>query len=228
MESNKISQYELSKELEELNVKDVDSFIKFLSGDIEELVKKAGMCPEVDKEGRSECPFADDLYAQKEEMEKKVVNGLNKLRRYMELVDREIERFYRNLNQILADNNALHFKQAKEKYTDAMKAIEFQLEKFKQRRKALLDLSSKAEKALNFARSKKWPLGKPQEKFRPPSFMAGGPTRTTTSGYQSPSPVTFLTPWPSVKSEIKSLMSLGPLSRSAENKGQFHNNRNRK
>ena len=218
MNSKKNAQQDPPKELEELNVKDVDSFMKFFSGEIEQLINKASMCPKVDEEGSSECPIAiaEELYLKKKEMEKKVTNGLTKLRRYIGLVDKEINRFYQNLNRISADANALHFKQAKEKYADAIHASEFHLEKNLQRRKALLDLNLRAEEALNIARSKKWPFGKPKERYRPPAVMPGEPTSTAAKGFRGPASVESITALPPLEKAIDSLISLGPIHRSTD------------
>ena len=211
-------QQELSKKLVGLKVEDVDSFMKFFSGEIDQLISKARMCPKVDEEGRSDCPIkiAEELYLQKEEMEQKVVNGVNKLRQYMVLVDKEIEKFYGNLNRIRADANTLHFKQAKEKYADAIHACEFHIEKNEQRRKALLDLNLRAEEALNIARSKKWPFGKPKERYRPPAVMPGEPTSTAAKGFRGPAPVESITALPPIEKAIDSLISLGPIHRSTD------------
>jgi hypothetical protein len=218
MNSKKNTQQDLTKELEELNVKDVDSFTKFFSGEIDQLISKAKMCPKMEEEGRSECPIAiaEELYLKKEEMEEKVANGLTKLRRYMGLVDKEINRFNQNLNQTRADANALHFKQAKEKYADAIHACEFHLEKNKKRRNTLIDLNSRAEEALNIARSKKWPFGKPKEKYRPTSVMPGELTSTTTKGFQGSAFAESTTALPPIEKSIDSLMSLGPIHRKSD------------
>jgi len=216
MKSKKNSQQKLSKALEDLNVKNVDSFMKFFSGNVEQLIKKAGMCPKVDEKGRSECPFADQLYAQKEEMEKKVVNGLTKLGRYRELVDKEIKRFHGNLNQIRSNANRLHSKQAKEKYTNANVACASQIEKNRQRQKALLDLNLRAKKALNLARSKKWPVQKPKKKYRSRSARTSRSPIVASKGFKNPASISPSTPLPRLESAISNLMSIGPLSKSTK------------
>jgi len=131
-------------------------FIYPLTKDINELIKKAGMCPEVDEKGRSECPIAlaEELYAKKMEKEEKVDSKLDELMLYIELIDKEIEKIYRNLSRIRSDASKLHYKQAKEKYDNVIRAQEFQLEKLRQQRTAILDLISKAKESLDFARDR--------------------------------------------------------------------------
>ena len=65
--------------------------LKSISGHIKEL-ESALALPEVNEDGSSECPFAEDLYAKKEALEEQVTHYLEKLMHYDKALDNEIKR----------------------------------------------------------------------------------------------------------------------------------------
>ena len=54
----------------DLSLKNLDSFMHHMNGLLKKLVDKVNVLPRVDDKGGSECPFAEDLYAEKEEIQK--------------------------------------------------------------------------------------------------------------------------------------------------------------
>ncbi|MEW5902623.1 MAG: hypothetical protein AB1715_14245, partial [Acidobacteriota bacterium] len=52
-----------------------------ISSRVEEL-ERAMALPDVDEDGSSECPFAESLYAKKEELEEQVARDVEKLKSY--------------------------------------------------------------------------------------------------------------------------------------------------
>jgi len=128
-----------------LHVKDLKSAMAALEGDLEHLQQKYKVLPKVEEDGSSECPFAEDLYAAKEEAVEKVNDRLQEVRGYLPVIEREIARCSKNLNTISSDQQKLHDENAKEKYQNALHAKQHQYGKAVDQRKALLEMIKRAE-----------------------------------------------------------------------------------
>ena len=175
MESNRKVQQERSEEHSEVKLEDVDSFIEYMEGLLEELWGKINQLPEVDQNGHSDCHFAEELYAYKEEAAAIVAEESKKLQVYLELVKKEIDRCHHNIDQLRTDRSSLNFDEAKKRYDAAKKAEEKQLNKAILQKKKLIDLIKKAEELLSLAKEKNWPLGEPkrQDSFNPEAVLQG-------------------------------------------------------
>jgi hypothetical protein len=213
MKSSKNNQQDQGQEFADLDLKDIDSYMSSLGKLLGTLQSKINELPKVDDKGGSECPFAENLYAQKEEAASNVIEKLKKASRYLALLEQEISRLRHNLAQIQSDTGALHLDQAKEKYITAKRSEQIQIEKNIHRKMRLSDVIARAEKLIQLAHKKKWPGEKPKERFRPPPLMAGGPTGVGDTGFQNAIPDGALPPSPAFKTEIDSLMDLGPLGK---------------
>ena len=165
-----------------------------MEGLLEELFSMATQVPKVKKSGYSECPFAEDLYAYKEQAAAKVIEESKKLQPYLGLVEEEIARCRQNVDQLRTDADTLNLDEPKRRFAAAKQSQESRYNKAINQRKALIDLISRTEELLKLAKTEEWPGGKPKESFRPPAL--GG--RTTGSSFNN---------------EINSLISLGPLRR---------------
>ena len=207
---------------DELRVKDVSSFMNYMAGLLETLATKINVLPTVDEEGNSECPFAEDLYAAKEEAVTKVSEELNKASHYIGLLDQEVARLHGNLARISADASSLNSAEAKERYLYAKRSLEQHIEKNLKQREELMDLISKAEKLLGLARSKKFPGKEPRKKFHAPPALGAGPIGSGATGMQGKPSLTPPSPRPSFETEVDSLISLGPIGKKAT-QGLFHN-----
>ena len=194
---------------DDLSIENVDSAIYHMKSLVQDLSNAISVLPKVDEEGNSECPFAETLYAQKDEAAEKVAVELPKLYRCVGVAEREIARCEANLQKINADSGSLNVPEAKEKYNEAIRAQEAQYKKAVERRKALMDTISMAEKGLSVALSKAFPWRKPQKTYYPPggAFGGGGP-----AGSSAGVPKAFHG-GPAFKGEIDNLISLGPLGR---------------
>lgn len=211
MKPNEKDQQDKSQEHDDLRLEDVNSFMSYMAGLLENLLNRANVLPEVDETGYSECPFAEDLYADKEEAVEKVTEELKKLPRYVNLVDQELARLRRNLAQISADASSLHLDQAKEKYLFAKRSLELHIEKNLRRREDLMDLNSRAEKLLGRARAKKFPGKEPGKRFHPSPALNAGSISSGAVGIRGRAPLSPSSTRPSLKTEVDSLISLGPI-----------------
>jgi hypothetical protein len=213
MESDKNNQPDQSKELADLDLKDVDSFMSYQTKLFDKLQSKIRELPKVDAKGQSECPFAEDLYFRKEEAVDEVTKALKRASGYRILLKQEIARIRKNLKQIHDGAGSLHLDEAKEKYALAIQAQEIPLKKNIQRQKRLVDLISKGKKLLQLDKKNKWPLEKPKKRFHPPPLTAGAFNTISKQSLLGPSTVGSVSFKPNLQTELDRLMDLGPLER---------------
>ena len=174
--------------------------LKNISSRTKEL-ESALALPEVNEDGSSECPFAEDLFAKKEAIEGQVANDLKKLNRYAKVLDYEIKRCQRNLTKIQADGSKLNLQEASGHYSQAADAQQQQLQSAIEDKDAVSVVLSKAQAVLNVSRTRKYPGKKPQERpFPMPTFGAPGSTCIQSSTGKP-------------GGELGGLISLGPLGK---------------
>jgi len=184
-----------------LDLNGLGSFISFLSELIEKLNTCVRVLPDVDNKGKSECPFSEQLYHQKEEAEEKLNEYLKKASKYMGLLSSEISKSHQTLRRVESDRSSLNYPQAKEKYEFAIHAQKQNIKKNMDQLQKLEDIISKASKCLQNSKSKQWPLGKPKNKDFGSPLNAHSPKGLSVSNFKGPS----------VNTEANSLISLGPL-----------------
>jgi len=211
MLSNSDEHKNQSNDCDKFSLEEMSSAMIAMRNNLKDLHKSLGMLPGVDEKGRSECEFAEDLYAQKEEDAQKVSFQLKALQNYLEPLEKEISRCRKNLEQIRSDGRQLYTESAKEEYLHAEAAAASLYNQVVSRKKELIQLISRAKDALKKAKVKRWPLGEPKKTFHLPA-MAVGPRGQ--SGFATP----LLTPLPVPgimappgREQIASLLSLGPL-----------------
>jgi len=188
----------------------VDSFIETMEILIDELVSKANQLPNVDKNGYSECPFAEDLYADKEKAVDDVERALTKLMQYIDPVKGEVDRCRHNLKQINADSKMLRTDPAKKDYDFAKKIQASEYNQAIERRKKLFELIQRAVEELHKAKEKQQPLGKPEAQRNFNSAAVSGPRG---SGFQSIDLSSSRASKPSFNKEMSNLLSIGPLGK---------------
>ncbi len=174
-----------------------------VSGRIEELTKAMAL-PEVAEDGSSECPWAQSLYAKKEELEKQVGREVERLTRYVPVLEQEIQRQKRNLQQIQTDSGKLSLPETTQRYSEAARAQRSQLQSAIDDKDAIAIVLAKAQAVLDVSRTRTLPRKIARE---PQSSGAGplGPGEST--GIQAPP-----APW---GDELDGLVSLGPLGRTS-------------
>jgi len=186
-----------------LTLRDVDSAVGHMYSLLDTLETKTNLCPKVDEKGNSECPFAEDLYAQKEDAAEQVIAQVEILQILLALLEEEIASLRANLTKVESDTGALHSENAKEMYLSAQQGLEQYIQKNLDRKKEILDLISLAEEMLRLAHEKKWPLGEPE---RHSLFPPVTPSSPSNSGL-------------SLKREVDGLISLGPIGGGAPSAG---------
>lgn len=194
-----------------IDMDSVDSSMGFMEELLKNLSSKVQELPDLDGKDPSECEFAEDRYAEKEEMVEKVSERLNELHRHKEILDREIERCKNNLDIIETDASSLSLDEAKENYLFAKLSQEFDYKKAVCLRQEISDLISYSKKTLEVAALKKFPGKKPEKKFRPPPEVFENLAGRDSTGLKSIQPSSPHAPGPFSNKEIDSLLSIGPL-----------------
>jgi len=214
MESEETNNNKREKQPSYMNLEGLYDFIDHMEALLDKLTSKANQLPKVDEKGNSECPFAEKLFAYKEEAVEMVKEESKKLRPYLEMVKEEVERCHQNLEQIRVDGSNLELYETKEEYNFAREAQQHELDRFIGLKKTLIDLLIRKDELLTMAgeEKRKWPLGKPRrnEHFDPEAVL-----NAVLDGNSDPLRDPFdPAPLPSRNahtSEVNSLMSLGPL-----------------
>ena len=212
MKSNANANQHRSNEDADLRLEDVDSFIEYMEGLLEELWGKINQLPKVDENGYSECPFAEELYAYKEEAAAIVAEESKKLQLCLELVKEEIDRCQQNIEILSTDASSLHLEEAKKKYEAGKKSQRLQYNKGVHQQELLIDLIKRADELLKLAEEKKWPIGEPgrSDRFNPEAVLEAA-LDGRFSALRDPDHIRPLPSRPAFGSEINNLLSLGPL-----------------
>lgn len=178
---------------------------------INRLAKKVRELPNIDENGHSECPFVEDLYAEKEEAMEDVVNGLKELRLYKKYRDEDIVHSRNILKTIQTKGKDLHLDRAKEKFSFAQLDQEYYIKKKIHLRDDLKALITRTEKTLNLAKARKWPGGKPKRRNHQPLLLGAGMSGPGGNNFAGSAPTAPALGRP-FGVQINSLMSLGPVN----------------
>jgi len=145
---------------------------------VRELESKTSSLPTVSEDGTSECRFAEELYAAKEEVEEKLMECERELGRSLEYLDEEVACHRRSLAAIGMDITKLKLKETVEEYWRAEAAERDQYHRAMKQRDATREVLTRAEAALRAARARKYPGRKPR------------------AGLPGPAPLGYLFPGP--------------------------------
>lgn len=125
---------------------------------VEELESLWPMMPKVNPDGTSECPFAEDLYRRKEDLELKIQEKVKILQDMRVDIAKEIERCTRNLSRVGVDATRLSTPQAREKYDEAWGRQENEFVAAKYIATRVDDTIHRAQATLAASGKKKFPL----------------------------------------------------------------------
>ena len=123
---------------------------------IKELEAKMAL-PLVEPDGDSDCPFAEHLYAQKEEAEAKLVHTMSWFEDLLPVLDRKVERCRRNRSLVHSHAEMLNGVDPKKKYESAKRGLQQQYQEALDERKQAGFLLEKAKLVLARSQSLKFP-----------------------------------------------------------------------
>lgn len=137
---------------------------------VKELIKATEVLPQVDQNGSSECPFAEELYAKKEETREILQGLLNPLQDHLKAVDAAIERCQKNRAVVGGQEGRLHGEGARDHYAEADTELATEHHRLTQLRTRIQQAIEVAHKALKIADAKRFPGRDPRAPVvgRPP------------------------------------------------------------
>lgn len=190
-----------SENKKRITVAEVESFLTTAQGCIQELLMAARQLPNVDGDGNSECPFAEQLYAKKEEAQRKAQCYLEKLGEYQSWLEEQIGRCQANISTVSSGKSALSTDGPRDRLSDAE-------EKLSAFSKKLGKLFKKSEKVFRQMQSA---IKEASQKQFPGRIPRKNPQFTPPSNYPS-KPMGSLNPQDSeVDDELKEIIAMGPL-----------------
>ena len=148
--------------------------------------------PKVNEDGHSECRSAEQLYADKEEIQSTVQAQYKQLHEYLKAVDDEIKRCKNNLVVISANEEKINLDEVRKHYSDAEVKLAAQYKRYIRMRDDIQRTIKLVDKAIQEAASKRFP-GKISERW-PGKYSAHQETPTDINSGK-PSPSSLGTEW---------------------------------
>lgn len=130
--------------------------------------------PFVDERGRSECHFAESLFAQKEEAEDKLRARKPFLQKCLMAIEEEQGKRAGERATILADAGKLALDAPRDYYDKALMQQGKRCDEIKEQCQEMQNLIDRTEAALARAAKHKWPLGIPRKPFQLPDEAGVG------------------------------------------------------
>ena len=171
---------------------------------IKELDEKMSILPKVEEDGSSECPFAKDLYAEKEAAEKKLSDQLSVLRHRASILESELERCRQNMDTIVSDGASLQTIPTQNQYQQAETIQAQEWRKIDDLHQQFLHMIQEVEKWLEKSQQKKFPIK--SDDFLEPSHPTHFPNQDA-----SPNGDSLSQRSDNVSPELDDLFSIGPI-----------------
>jgi len=130
--------------------------------------------PEVDEDGRSECPFAEKLYAQTEGRIDRLGQLSGLLHSSLAETQKEIRRCGRNRNIVVDDHRRLHGAEARARYVNADDLLARQHRAHLRDRDEILAALKAVDEALDVAYGRLFPGRKPRDGPEPWQALLAG------------------------------------------------------
>lgn len=175
------------------------TYLAHVTASVEKLERSLQSLPRVDDQGGSDCPFAEDLYAQKEALEAEVSSAAPTLRAYLAGLEQELSRCAQNLGKVRGAAGRIATAGVVEALDSAAKEAEDAVYRATTDRDAVELVLPRVEAALKVARTQTYPGKEPKRRMLP---RVPGPDGQAPHG-----------PGPSLGRELEDVFSLGPLSR---------------
>jgi hypothetical protein len=167
---------------------------------IDELEEAMTVLPHVEDDGSSECPFAGELYAKKEELEEEVQSAIERMQGYDADLEGEIQRRKTNLELIQTDENRLNLQETQDRYLKAEDELQRQCRHLAQDRDAISVVMARAQGVLKVSEARELPGG--ESRGRSPVAAPSPESPQRPSAPPRPAPL---------GQELGGLLSLGPL-----------------
>ena len=160
---------------DQICIAEVEKHIEKSKSDIEKLKRAMELLPKVADDGDSECPFAEQLYAEKEEALEKANASLKQLDEYRQWVEDEIGKCKNDLTVITAHQEQLHKDQPRRHYSEAEAKVAATLKHLAKVKEEIAELFEQMQESIQQASQKQYPHKIP-EKY--PYFSASNNSST--------------------------------------------------
>ncbi len=142
---------------------DFDSKLHEAMRAVEALGVKDSALPKVDADGWSECPRAEQYYAEKEEIVEKIRRLVLVFYGYMPAIDAEVARIERDYLATGTTRDRLHYEEPRRRLTEAERKSEERRDRVIEQGRQAAAMIKVMENAIAEADKKKWPLGQPKK-----------------------------------------------------------------
>ena len=146
-----------------VDIDKVEASLGYAHRQIENLARSVQSLPEVDEDGYSECPFAEDMYAQKEEIQATLGSQLKDLYREQEAIEAEITCCKNNLVVISAHESRIHRDSVRDRYSQAEVELSALIQRLCEMKEELAKTIKVVQAALARAAEKYFPGRRPRK-----------------------------------------------------------------
>lgn len=147
---------------EHVNIDEVEAYIQSALARAEDLFQAVHSLPNVDEQGDSECPFAEELYAKKEECQKEVQGCLSRLQGHLSAVEEAIARINGDQELVSAHGAQLHGDRAKGHFSQAEGELGALCKRYEKLRDRIEETIERIEEILAEAATKQFPGRQPR------------------------------------------------------------------
>ena len=148
---------------ENVNLNEAEKALESTKKCMEDLDRSVHSLPSVDEEGNSECPFADELYAKKEELQEKLESRLKDLFELLKAVEAEIKRCEKNLAVVTGHKDRIHGDKVRDQYSDEELKLAARIKQLTEIREQIQKAIKAVQKALAEAKARYYPGTKPEK-----------------------------------------------------------------
>jgi hypothetical protein len=135
---------------------------------MDKLQDALSVLPRVDPDGSSECPFAEQLFAQKEEPEAEVIKGVSDMKDLLQSAQDCVREARQKVKGKWVDPKRYELASNAKMYYDARSTDSFEEACYLQAlcdHKRIQNALERADELLRKSRAKQWPLGRPKRRF---------------------------------------------------------------
>jgi hypothetical protein len=144
-----------------------------ISGLVEKLESAVSSLPYVGADGSSECPFAESLFAQKEDLEMEVSDKVHTLANYLRQLDAAILESRKRSKKIQADYGLLNRQEPQDWYAEAVRREQERILGLQDDQDAVSLTLTKAKAVLAMSAKVKFPGKKPQRQYPATTGISG-------------------------------------------------------
>jgi hypothetical protein len=162
---------------QEVHIEQVEQFVASAKPKAEELHRATERLPHVNEDGSSDCEFAEQMYAEHEELRTTVQDLLAEAHKYLTAVEDQITKLGRNLVVISAHEDRIHRDAPRAQFSEAEAQVAALYKRFRQAKSQIVETMKYIDQVLQQAATKQFPGRIP---YKWPGLQPGIPDRPST------------------------------------------------